>query len=241
MELSNAIALVTGANRGIGRCIVERLLAAGVPRIYAAARDPAKLAGLAGEGRIVPVALDVTRADQVEAAAGRCADVTLLINNAGVNRNRPLIAEPEALANARAEIEVNYLGTLSMCRVFAPVLKANGGGMIVNVLSVIGRVNLPAIGSYAASKAAEYSMTQGIRAELAGQGTHVLGVLPGPVDTDMTPGGDARPEDVAASVVEAVANRVEDLYPDAMAQGIAQGLASDAKAVEKELAAYLPG
>ena len=241
MDISNATVLITGANRGIGRRTVDCLLAAGAPRIYAAARDPATLGELAEDARIVPVALDVTRPEQVAQAAGSCADVTLLINNAGVNRNRPLVAEPEALANARAEIEVNYLGTLSMCRAFAPVLKANGGGTIVNILSVIGRVNLPAIGSYCASKAAGYSMTQGVRAELAGQGTRVLGVLPGAVDTDMTPGGDARPEDVAAAIVEAIANDVEDLYPDAMAQGIAEGLAADAKAVEKELAAYLPG
>ena len=241
MDISNATVLITGANRGIGRRTVDRLLAAGAPRIYAAARDPAKLGELAEDGRIVPVALDVTRPEQVAEAAENCADVTLLINNAGVNRNRPLIAEPEALANARAEVEVNYLGTLSMCRAFAPVLKANGGGTIVNILSVIGRVNLPAIGSYCASKAAEYSMTQGVRAELAGQGTRVLGVLPGAVDTDMTPGGDARPEDVAAAIVEAIRNDVEDLYPDAMAQGIAEGLAADSKAVEKELATYLPG
>lgn len=241
MDISKATILITGANRGIGRCTVECLLAAGAPRIYAAARDPAKLGDLAEDARIVPLALDVTRPEQVEAAAERCAEVTLLINNAGVNRNRPLIAEPGALANARAEIEVNYLGTLAMCRAFAPVLAKNGGGMVVNMLSVIGRVNLPAIGSYASSKAAGCSMTQGVRAELAGQGTHVMGVLPGPVDTDMTPGGDARPEDVAASIVEAISNDVEDLYPDAMAQGIAAGLARDAKAVERELAAYLPG
>lgn len=241
MDISNATILITGANRGIGRRTVDGLLAAGAPRIYAGARDPAKLGDLAADRRIVPLALDIADPGQVAAAAVGCADVTLLINNAGVNRNRPLIGEPEALANARAEIEVNYLGTLSMCRAFAPVLKANGGGTIVNILSVIGRVNLPALGSYCASKAAEYSMTQGVRAELAGQGTRVLGVLPGAVDTDMTPGGDARPEDVAAAIVDAIANDIEDLYPDAMAQGIAKGLASDAKAVEKELAAYLPG
>ena len=240
MVISKAAILITGANRGIGRRIVDCLLAAGAPRIYAGARDPAKLGALVENERIVPIALDVTRPEQVAAAAERCADVTLLINNAGVNRNRSLIAEPEALANARAEIEVNYLGTLSMCRAFAPVLKANGGGMIVNILSAIGRVSLPALGSYCASKAAEYSMTQGVRAELAAQGTHVMGVLPGAVDTDMTPGGDARPEDVAAAIVEAIANNVEDLYPDAMAQGLSEGLARDAKAVEKEMAAYLP-
>ena len=241
MDVSNATVLVTGANRGIGRCIVDCLLAVGAPRIHAAARDPAKLGERAGNPRIVPLALDVTRPEQVARAVERCADVTLLINNAGVNRNRPLIGEPEALANARAEIEVNYLGTLAMCRAFAPVLEANGGGTIVNVLSAIARVNLPALGSYAASKAAAYSMTQGVRAELAGQGTRVIGVLPGAVDTDMTPGGDARPEDVAAAVVEAIAGDVEDLYPDAMARGIAEGLAKDAKAVERELAAFLPG
>ena len=241
MDISNAAILITGANRGIGRRIVDCLLAAGAPRIYAGARDAAKLGALVENERIVPIALDVTRPEQVAAAAERCSDATLLINNAGVNRNRPLIAEPEALANARAEIEVNYLGTLSMCRAFAPVLKANGGGMIVNILSAIGRVSLPALGSYCASKAAEYSMTQGVRAELAAQGTHVMGVLPGAVDTEMTPGGDARPEDVAAAIVEAIANDVEDLYPDAMAQGLSEGLARDAKAVEKEMAAYLPG
>ena len=241
MDIANATVLVTGANRGIGRCLVDCLLAAGVPRIYTGARDPAKLDELAQTQGIVPIALDVTRPEQVAAAAERCSDVTLLINNAGVNRNRPLIGEPEALSNARAEIEVNYLGTLSMCRAFAPVLKANGGGMIVNVLSVIGRVNLPAIGSYCASKAAEYSMTQGVRAELAARGTHVMGVLPGAVDTDMTPGGDARPEDIAAAIVEAIANDVEDLYPDAMAQGLNEGLARNAKAVERDMATYLPG
>ena len=241
MDISSATVLVTGANRGIGRRTVDCLLAAGAPRIFAGARDPAKLGALAEDGRIIAVALDVTDPAQVAAAAERCADVSLLVNNAGVNRNRPLIGEPEALANARAEIEVNYLGTLSMCRAFAPVLKANGGGMIVNVLSVIGRVNLPAIGSYCASKAAEYSMTQGVRAELAAQGTHVMGVLPGAVDTEMTPGGDARPENVAAAIVEAIANDIEDLYPDAMAQGLSEGLARDAKAVEREMANYLPG
>lgn len=241
MDISNAAVLVTGANRGIGRRIADCLLAAGAPRIYAGARDTEKLGTLAGNERVVPVALDVTDLAQVAAAVQRCTDVALLINNAGVNRNRPLIGEPEALRNARAEIEVNYLGTLSMCRAFAPVLKANGGGMIVNVLSVIGRVNLPAIGSYCASKAAAYSMTQGVRAELAAQGTHVMGVLPGAVDTDMTPGGDARPEDVAAAIVEAISNDVEDLYPDAMARGLDEGLARDAKAVERDMATYLPG
>ena len=240
MDITKATALVTGANRGMGREIVKRLAAAGAPRIYAAARDPAKAADLADGARVSVLALDITDPGQVAAAAARCGDVALLVNNAGVNRNRPVIGETDAIANARAEMETNYFGTLSMIRAFAPVLAANGGGMIVAMLSLVSRVCLPAIGTYCASKAAGLSMVQGARAELAAQGTHVMAVMPGSVDTDMTPGGLARPEDIAAAVVEAIAADVEDLYPDAMARGIAEGLARDAKATERELAAYLP-
>lgn len=239
MDLTKTTALVTGSNRGMGRQIVKCLIAAGVPKIYATARDPAKIADLVDGTRVESFALDVTVPDQVAAAAARCTDIGLLINNAGVNRNRPMIGEPEALANARAEMEVNYFGMLSMCRAFAPVLAANGGGMIVAMLSLLARVCIPAIGTYSASKAAGLSLVQGVRAELAGQGTHVLAVMPGSVDTDMTPGGLAKPEDIAASVIEAIGADVEDLYPDAMALDIIESLARDAKALEKELAAYV--
>ena len=240
MDITGATALVTGANRGMGREIVKCLVAAGAPRIYATARDPAKAADLADGARVRTLALDITDPGQVAEAAARCGDVTLLINNAGVNRNRPLIGEADAIANARAEMETNYFGTLSMVRAFAPVLAANGGGMIVAMLSVLSRVCIPAIGTYCASKAAGLSMTHGVRAELAAQRTHVLAVMPGSVDTDMTPGGLAKPEDIAAAVIEAIRADVEDFYPDAMAQGIAENLARDAKATERELAAYLP-
>lgn len=240
MDITKTTVLVTGSNRGMGRQIVKCLIAAGAPKIYATARDPAKVADLVDGTRVESFALDVTDPDQVAAAAERCGDIGLLISNAGVNRNRPLIGEPDAIANARAEMEVNYFGTLSMCRAFAPVLAANGGGMIVAMLSLLGRVCVPAMGTYSASKAAGLSLAQGVRAELAAQGTHVMSVMPGPVDTDMTPGGPAKPEDVAAAVIEAIKADVEDLYPDAMAQGVSEGLARDAKAVEKELAGYLP-
>ncbi|MDH3234875.1 MAG: SDR family oxidoreductase [Alphaproteobacteria bacterium] len=236
MNIKGSVALVTGANRGIGEAYVAALTARGAAKIYAGVRDPA---GYEAPGSVEVVALDVTDPDQVAAAAKTCSDVTLLVNNAGVNFNAPLLAD-NAMENARVEIEVNYFGTLSMARAFAPVLKANGGGCMLNMLSILSRVNLPALGSYAASKAAEYSMTQGIRAQLAGQGTLVVAVMPGSVDTRMTPGGEEKPATVVDAALDAVEAGKEDVYPGGMAQGVSQGLAADAKAVEKEFAGFLP-
>ena len=236
MNIKGSVALVTGANRGIGEAYIEALKSRGAAKIYAAMRDPS---GYQAPDGVEVVALDITKPDQVEATAKACGDVTVLVNNAGVNFNAPLLAE-DAMSNARTELEVNYLGTLSMVRAFAPVLKANGGGSIVNMLSILSRVNLPALGSYAVSKAAEYSMTQGIRAQLAGQGTLVVAVMPGSVDTRMTPGGEEKPATIAGAALDAVEAGEEDIYPGAMAQGVSQGLAADAKAVEKEFAGYLP-
>jgi len=244
MQVKGCVALVTGANRGIGEQFVKALRAAGAKRIYAGARDPAALRiDAADRDLIVPLGIDVTRAADVAAAAARCRDVTLLVNNAGVNFNTPLMGI-EALDNARAEIETNYFGTLAMCRAFAPVLKANGGGTIVNMLSILARVNLPLMGSLCASKAAALSMTQGVRAELKAQGTKVIGVMPGAVETRMTemlPPPKMNPADVAKAALEAVELGLEDVYPGDMAQGVAAGLAKDAKAVETQFAAYLPG
>lgn len=236
---ARTVALVTGSNRGIGRAIVAALAAAGVQRIYAghrAGRDAP-----AGKG-VVPVALDITDGGQIAAAAERCADVTLLVNNAGVNFNAPLLA-PANLDAARVEIETNYLGTLAMCREFAPVLRRNGGGAIVNLLSILARVSLPAIGSLCAAKAAERLMTHALRAELKGQGTRVIGVLPGAVDTDMArdfPGPKLPPEEVADAMLDGLRRGVDEIYPGGMASGVAAGLAGDALAVEQQFAAYLP-
>ena len=141
-------------------------------------------------------------------------------------------------------METNYFGTLSMCRAFAPVLKNNGGGTIVNVLSILSLVNLPASGSYSVSKAAAYSMNQGIRAELSSQKTTVIGVMPGAVDTDMAKafeGPKEKPLDVADAALQAVEDALEDVYPGEMAQAVSQGLAQDSKAVEREFSAYIPG
>ncbi len=242
--LDGAVAFVTGTSRGIGPEIVRALLRAGVAKVYCAARDPGTqgdLLALAPD-RLVPVALDITDADGVAAAAAGAADPTLLVNNAGVNFNTPLMAIA-GTANARAEIETNYFGTLAMCRAFAPVLNANGGGAIVNMLSILAHMNLPQMGSLCASKAAELSLTQAVRAELAAQGTHVMAVLPGAVDTDMTrnfEGPKMAPAEVAAAVVHGLAVGAEEVLPGDMASGVAMGLALDPKAVERQFAEYLP-
>jgi NAD(P)-dependent dehydrogenase (short-subunit alcohol dehydrogenase family) len=214
MQIADSVALVTGAGRGLGQVFVQELARRGAKTVYAAARNPARLGGPETPG--IPVELDITKPDQVTAAADRCADVNLLINNAGVMTSSPFLEAP-TMDGARQEIETNYLGTLAMCRAFAPVLAANGGGAIVNLLSVTSFFTNPENGSYGASKAAEWSLTNGVRIELAHQGTLVVGVHAGFIDTEMVtelarglPKLD--PLDVVRQVFDAVeANQVEVL------------------------------
>jgi len=245
MKIAGSVALVTGSNRGIGRAFVNALIQRGAAKVYATARDPSKLADLSAKygARVHVLTLDIHQPAQVSAAATMAGDVTLLVNNAGINRHKALIAAA-ALDHAREEIDTNYFGTLSMCRAFASLLKRNGGGAIVNMLSILSRVSLPAIGSLCASKAAALSMTQGVRAELAKQHTLVVGVMPGAVDTDMARdynGHKENPYDVAMAALDAVESGTEDAYPGQMASGVSAGLAANPKAVEKEFSAYLPG
>lgn len=244
MNINGTVALVTGANRGIGRAYLEALIARGAAKIYAGARDPSRLADLvaAYPGKIVALKLDITDAAEIAAAAGRCRDVALLINNAGINHQAGFIAAPD-LAAARAEMETNYFGPLAMCRAFAPVLGANGGGAIINMLSILARVNLPMYGSLSASKAAALSLTQGVRSELAKQGTLVVAIMPGAVDTEMErnfPPPKLPPAEAARAALDAVEQGIEEVYPGDMATGMNQGLAADPKAVERDLAKYLP-
>jgi len=213
MKLAGTTALVTGANRGLGRAFVEALRGAGCARIYAGARDAA---GIAGDGIVVPIKLDITREDEVAAAASRCMDVNVLINNAGVARFKPALGAP-AMDDARLEMETNYFGTLAMCRAFAPVLKTNGGGALVNMLSVVSFMNVPMQGSYSASKAAEWSLTKAVRFELRAQGTLVIGVYAGYIDTDMTTGiagPKSSPADIAARVIEGIEDGTADILAD---------------------------
>lgn len=243
MQVQGAIALVTGANGGIGQYYIQGLQAAGATRIYAGARNPDSLKGIAATDpdRIIPIPLDITDEASVKAASEAYSDVNLLINNAGVGFNQRLVPDIN-FDKARSEIEVNYLGMLRMCLAFAPVLKTNGGGAIVNMLTILAKVNFPLNASYCASKAAALLATQGIRAELASQKTLVVGVMPGTVDTGMSkdfPPPKVAPEEVVRAALQAVIDEVEDVYPGEQAQEMQAQLLQDTKAVEKWMAGIL--
>jgi NAD(P)-dependent dehydrogenase (short-subunit alcohol dehydrogenase family) len=225
MKISGSVALVTGANRGLGRALARALTERGAGTVYAGARDPGTVTGPG----LVPVRLDITDPADVAAVAARCGDVTLLINNAGVFHGGPLLG-PATLDEARHEMETNYFGTLALSRAFAPILGANGGGALVNVLSVLSHVSAPGMGSYAASKSAAWSLTNGVRLELAPQGTQVVGVHVGFMDTDMAAGvtqPKARPEDVAAQVLDAVEAGRQEAFADEVSQRVKAGLSGE--------------
>jgi NAD(P)-dependent dehydrogenase (short-subunit alcohol dehydrogenase family) len=236
---AGAVALVTGANRGIGAAFVSGLLEAGAQRVYAAARDPQTLAALVQrEARIVALALDITDDTSVQEAAARLVDVDLVVNNAGVALGARLIAAAD-LSAARQEMEVNYFGLLRMCRAFAPILAANGGGTLINVLSILARVASPVVGSYSASKASALALTQAVRAELQAQGTRVIGVLPGYVDTDMAQRVTApkiQPSEVVRAALDALQTDQDEVYPGETATQIAALLLQNPKAVERQFA-----
>src|SRR4051812_35512549 len=185
MKIANSIALVTGANRGIGAAFVAELLKRGASKVYVAARDTTALSSLvaSGDKRLVTLPLDVTDPDQVAAAASVANDVSLLINNAGFAAFEGAISATND-EDARREMEVNYFGPLAMTRAFAPVL-AKSGGAVVNMLSMLALVSLPMAATYSASKAAGLSLTRSLRAELGSQGTQVVGVLAVQTDTEM--------------------------------------------------------
>jgi NAD(P)-dependent dehydrogenase (short-subunit alcohol dehydrogenase family) len=231
MKINGSTALVTGANRGLGRAFVEALRKAGCAKIYAAARTSA---GVAQDGIVAPVALDITKAEQ---AAARCADVNLLINNAGVARFVPALGAP-AMADARIEMETNYFGTLTMCRAFAPVLKHNGGGALVNMLSVVSFFNAPMQGTYCASKAAEWSLTKAVRFELRAQRTQVIGVYAGYIDTDLIADITApksSPADIAARVLAGIESGTEDILADERARDVFAALRKDDRAFDADM------
>jgi NAD(P)-dependent dehydrogenase (short-subunit alcohol dehydrogenase family) len=186
MNITNQIALVTGANRGIGKQFVLELLERGASKVYATARRPETLDFQ--DDRVVPLRLDLTDSASVVAAAQAAPDVTLLVNNAGISTGATLITGD--LAEIRREMDTHFWGTLGVIREFAPVLAANGGGAIVNVLSALSWFSAPGAGAYAAAKAAEWNMTNAVRLELAPQGTLVQGVLLGAADTDIMAGYD---------------------------------------------------
>jgi NAD(P)-dependent dehydrogenase (short-subunit alcohol dehydrogenase family) len=243
MDINGCIALVTGGNRGIGEAFVRALLESGARKVYAGSRDPQAAAHLveAYPGRCVALELDVTDFAEVEAAAHQCSDVNLVVNNAGLFANQTLLGAPDMSA-ARQEMEVNYFGTLAMCRAFAPALGRNGGGAIVNVLSAAALVSLPNMGGYSPSKAAARFLSGSVRAELAPQGTQVCALIVGSVDTRMAAhveGGKERPEDIARAGLRAVTRGIDELDTDRMAVEVRAALALDPKGLERRMARML--
>lgn len=212
MDINGSVALVTGANRGLGLAFARELLARGASKVYAGARDPQSVPTEAG---LVPVQLDVTDPSTIAAAAAALTDVTIVINNAGIIRGGiPTTLDLDA---AREELEVNYLGTLAVAQAFAPILAANGGGALANMLSALSWVSFPQSSGYSASKAAAWSITNGLRVTLRGQGTLVTAIHAGYIDTDMTAALDVpkvSAESVAQAAIDGLAAGDEEVLAD---------------------------
>jgi NAD(P)-dependent dehydrogenase (short-subunit alcohol dehydrogenase family) len=222
MQIEGSTAIVTGANRGLGRHFAAELLARGA-KVYAAARNPDSV-DLPG---VIPVALDVTDAASVAAAAAATGDVTLLINNAGSSTGASLLSGP--MADIQLEMNTHFFGTLAVTRAFAPQLAAHGGGAVLNVLSGLSWISFPGSGAYCAAKAAEWSLTNALRQELAAHGTQVTALHVGYMDTDMTRQVDAPKSDPAV---------VAKLALDELEQGSVEVLADE---VSRRLQAGLAG
>lgn len=224
MNIEGSVALVTGANRGIGKGIAEELLARGAAKVYAGVRDPSSVT----DPRLVPIELDVTDAGRIAEVAEQLGDVHIVVNNAGMGHAAtPLQAN---LDDARAELEVNYLGLAAMTQSFAPVLAANGGGAFVNLLSVASWVAVPVLATYSASKAAAWLFTNAARVELKRQGTQVLGVHVGWVDTDLTAGLDVEkiaPDVVVNAVLDALEAGESEVVVDEFSRTVKAALHDD--------------
>ena len=218
-SVADSVALVTGGNRGIGEAFVRELLAGGARKIYCGARDPGQVpADLVAAG-VVPIGLDITDPRSAAGAAASCPDVTVLVNNAG-HHGRDLLVRCRDEGTAREEMEVNYFGTLTMIRAFADVLGRNGGGAIVNVLSVAGAIPTAFMGGYSPAKAATLFLSTIARAELEEQGTSVTALIVGSVDTrmaDHVEGEKEDPRDIARTGLSAMARGERTVDTDRMA------------------------
>lgn len=234
MKVEGATALVTGANRGLGAAIAQALLDSGV-KVYGAARDTTSITNQ----DVIPVSLDVTNADDIANAARTCGDVSIVVNNAGILRSSASLA-PGAIDAARAEMETNFFGVMRMAQTFTPVLRENGGGALVNVLSVLSFISMPQGATYSASKAAAWSLTNALRLELRHQGTLVVAVHAGFIDTDMAAGVQAEkvsPQSVATQIVAAIEADAEEVLADPTSAMVKAALPNDLTALYPALQA----
>lgn len=225
MKLDNATVLITGANRGLGLAFARAALARGARKVYAAARDPATIT-LAG---VVPIRLDVTKPDQIAAAARELGDVTLLVNNAGIAATGGFLAD-DSLELAQRHLDTNFFGPLRLTRAFAPILAKNGGGAILNVLSIASWINGPLLGNYGMSKSAAWAMTNGTRIELQAQNTQVLALHVAFIDTDLTAGFDvpkSAPDDVVRTTFDALEAGASEVLADELTRQVHRGLAAE--------------
>jgi NAD(P)-dependent dehydrogenase (short-subunit alcohol dehydrogenase family) len=240
--VQDKVALITGANRGIGRGFVEELLAQGARRVYAGVRNFAQAASVVAldSARVVALELDVTRREQVARAAQRASDVSLLINNAGIAGaagQRRLVASP-SLEDARLVMETNFWGQLEMCRALTPALARNGGGCVVNILSVGALFVLPEYGSYSVAKWAARAMGVAVRAELHAQGTRVSNVYPAGVESDMSRNNSApkiSARDHARQVLAALERGEEEIFPGDAGPKFREPIARDPAAFERQV------
>ena len=235
MDIVQKTLLITGANRGIGRALVEEALRRGAKRVFAGTRGPLRHA----DGRVIPVALDVTDATQIARAVAEIDTLDVLVNNAGV----AIYDDLSKLEVIERHLDVNFLGLLRVTQGFLPLLKRSRGA-IVNHLSLAALAPLPIIPAYSLSKAAALNLTQSLRALLAGEGVRVHAVVLGPVDTDMNRAFDipkASTESAARGIFDGLESGEEDIFPDPASQSVAEGWRNGAaKALERQFAAFVP-
>lgn len=237
IELTNRVALVTGANRGIGKAILTDFLKKGAKKVYAGVRSLEKGVSLVAElgERVTPLVIDYNSPDTIQAAAVEAADVEIVVSNAGI-LEPCTVFDDNVIATFERELQVNVYGLLRMAKAFAPVLKANGGGAFVQLNSIASLANFPGFSTYCASKAAAYSFTQALKASFAEQGTQLLSVHPGPIATDMAAEagmgdiGDPA-ERVSEGIVTALRSGDFHLFPDTMAKSFEKAYHSFAAGV----------
>jgi NAD(P)-dependent dehydrogenase (short-subunit alcohol dehydrogenase family) len=231
MDIAGSVALVTGANRGLGRSLAAELVRRGA-RVHAGARNPGSV-DLQG---VTPVRIDITDPSSVSRALEAADDITILVNNAGVSTGTSLLNGD--LDAVRREMETHFFGTLSVTRAAAPVIAANGGGAVLNILSALSWLTMPRSGAYSAAKSAEWSLTNALRLELAGSGIRVSALHVGFMDTDMTrhvEGPKLDPADVARAAVDGIAAGAQEILVDDVSRSVQARLAGGVGALYPEL------